>query len=718
MTLGMDRLPIGARLALGFGIVGALLAVAVVGGGLLIGKIDGRARQIVATRLPASEQSLMMAAHFTASTSAVYRYVMTRNPADLQILAGEWSGIVEAGDKVDAVSGSFSRSTRAAWKKLMGRFEKIYRIEYDLIAEADRLPAGTTPPGPALTAALADLEERIDAIQTGLSGREDEHGVRRGGLSGDQTSALTADTVGIQAGLMMLSHGFWALCALSLAISALIVWATSRSIVTPIRHITETMRLLARGRLDLVIPAATRRDEVGSMAASVEIFRQNAVALHHSAYFDGLTGLPNRRRLADEIQTRLAVRRADPDFRFAVLLLDLDNFRTINDSLDHRRGDELLVAVADRLRQFEAAGGMVARFGGDEFAVVLQGAGNYDFAERASVGMLMLIAQPIVIAGRQISIKASIGAVYCVDMASQVEDILRDADVAMYQAKSAGGDRQVQFERSMHEVAARRLQVELDLRAAIEHQEFELFYQPIVRLHDGLVAGFEALIRWRHPQKGLVSPALFIPVAEDTGQIVEIGRWALLRAVEQLAQLRAGAPDHPNLFCTVNVSARQLGDDARFLELARDLMAGGTVAPGSLKLELTESLMVQSPELAAQALTQMVAFGLKLAIDDFGTGYSSLSHLHRFPFHTLKIDRSFVMRLGEDGRSSAVVRAISDLAHTFGMDVVAEGIEREIERSQLLEIGCEYGQGYLFGRPMPFDEAVAFLENSPRDAVA
>ena len=303
-------------------------------------------------------------------------------------------------------------------------------------------------------------------------------------------------------------------------------------------------------------------------------------------------------------------------------------------------------------------------------------------------------------------------------MASQVEDILRDADVAMYQAKSAGGDRQVRFERSMHEVAARSLQVELDLRAAIEHQEFELFYQPIVRLHDGLVAGFEALIRWRHPQKGLVSPALFIPVAEDTGQIVEIGRWALLRAVEQLAQLRAGAPDHPNLFCTVNVSARQLGDDARFLELARDLMAGGTVAPGSLKLELTESLMVQSPELAAQALTQMVAFGLKLAIDDFGTGYSSLSHLHRFPFHTLKIDRSFVMRLGEDGRSSAVVRAISDLAHTFGMDVVAEGIEREIERSHLMEIGCEYGQGYLFGRPMPFDEAVAFLENSPRDAVA
>jgi len=718
MTLGMDRLPIGMRLALGFGIVGALLAVAVVGGGLLIGKIDGRTRQIVATRLPASEQSLVMAAHFTASTSAVYRYVITRNPADLQILAGEWSGIVEAGEKIDAVSGSFAPSTRAAWEKLMGRFDQIYRIEYDLIAQADRLPAGTTQPGPALIAALADLEQRIDAIQTGLSGRKDEHGVRRGGLSGDQTAALTADTVGIQAGLMMLSQGFWALCALSLALSALILWATSRSIVAPIRHITETMRLLAKGRLDLVIPAATRRDEIGSMAASVEIFRQNAVALHHSAYFDGLTGLPNRRRLTDEIQARLAARDADPDFRFAVLLLDLDNFRTINDSLDHRRGDELLVAIADRLRAFEGDGGMVARFGGDEFAVVLQGSGNYDFAERASARILTLIAEPTVIAGRPISIKASIGAVYCLDMAPQVEDILRDADVAMYQAKSAGGGRQVRYQTAMHEVAARRLQVEIDLRAAIEHQEFELFYQPIVRLSDGYVAGFEALIRWHHPHKGLVPPGLFIPVAEDTGQIVAIGRWALIRAVEQLARLRAGAPDHPDLFCTVNVSARQLGNDARFLELARGLMTDGSVVPGSLKLELTESLMVQSPELAAQALADMVSVGLKLAIDDFGTGYSSLSHLHRFPFDTLKIDRSFVMRLGGDERSGAVVRAISDLAHTFAMDVVAEGIEREIERSQLLEIGCEYGQGYLFGRPMPLDEAMAFLQNSPSDPVA
>jgi len=714
----MDRLLIGARLALGFGIVGALLAVAVAGAGLLIGQIDGQASQIVATRLPASEQSLVMAAHFTASTSVVYRYVMTRNPVELQILAGEWSGIVEAGDKVDAVSASFTPATRAAWKQLMARFDQIYHIEYDLIAEADRLPAGTTQPGPALTAALVDLEQRIDTIQTGLRGRKDEHGVRRGGLSGDQAAALTADTVRIQSGLMMLSRGFWALCAISLMLSTLIAWATSRSIVAPIQHITETMRLLAKGRLDLVIPAATRRDEVGSMAASVEVFRQNAVALHHSAYYDALTGLPNRRRLADEIEARLAARRADPDFRFAALLLDLDNFRTINDSLDHRRGDELLVAVAIRLREFERAGGMIARFGGDEFAVVLQGTGDYDFAERASARILKLIAEPIVIAGRKISMKASIGAVYCVDMASQVEDILRDADVAMYQAKSAGGDRQVRFERSMHEVAARRLHVELDLRAAIEHQEFELFYQPIVRLNDGHVAGFEALIRWRHPQKGLVSPALFIPVAEDTGQIVEIGRWALLRAVEQLAQLRAGAPDHPDLFCTVNVSARQLGDDARFLELTRDLMAGGTVAPGSLKLELTESLMVQSPELAAQALTQMVALGLKLAIDDFGTGYSSLSHLHRFPFHTLKIDRSFVMRLGEDDRSSAVVRAISDLAHTFGMDVVAEGIEREIECTHLREIGCEYGQGYLFARPMPFEEAVSLLKNSPSLTVA
>jgi diguanylate cyclase (GGDEF)-like protein len=717
MKLKLDRMSIGSRLALGFGVVGALLAVAVAMAGLVIDRIDSRAREIVATRLPATEQSLIMAAHFTASTSAVYRYVLTRNPQDLAILAGEWSGIVEAGGKVDAVSDSFTPKTRAAWKSLMSEFDRIYRVEYDLVAEADRLASGPIQTDAALTAGLADLEQRIGSIQTGLRGQKDEHGVRRGGLSGNQATALTENAAQIQAGLAQIGRGLWALCAVSLAVSALIAWATSLSIVTPILRITETMELLAKGRLDLEIPATARRDEVGSMAASVEVFRQNAVALHHSAYYDSLTGLPNRAKLAEEIETRRALQHTVPDFRFAILLLDIDNFRMINTSLDHRRGDELLISLARRLDEFSAHGGTVARFGGDKFVVVVQGAGNYDFAERAAKRLLDLVALPIMIAGSPIAVRASVGIVYCEDMAPEVVDMLRDADTALYQAKSAGGSRQIRFERSMYDAAAQRLQIEIELQTAIERGEFELFYQPIVHLSDRRLAGFEALIRWRHPTKGLVSPGLFIPVAEQTGQIIDIGRWALIRAVEQLAELRShSAEAHSDLFCTVNVSARQLADDPEFLELARRLMDGGLVAPGSLKLELTESLMVQSPELAAQALTKMVEFGLKLAIDDFGTGYSSLSHLHRFPFHTLKIDRSFVMRLGEDDRSTAVVEAISDLAHTFGMDVVAEGIERAVERALLIDIGCEYGQGYLFGRPMPFNEAAGLLRQSELEA--
>jgi diguanylate cyclase (GGDEF)-like protein len=703
MRPAMDRLSIRVRLCLGFATIGALLALAVAVAGLVLDQIHERTHRIVANRLPATEQSLVMAAHFTASTSAVYRYMLTRNPQDLEVLKGEWSGIVEAGDKVQAVSVGFTPEARADWMALLSRFDQIYQVEYALIADADKAPA-STPPDAALMARFADLEQRIDTIQTGLRGAKDEQGVRRGGLSGDQSVELTHDTEHIQHNLGVLGLGFWVLCAISLAISALIAWATSRSIVAPILRITETMRLLATGRLDLAIPGAARRDEVGSMAASVEIFRQNAVALHRGAFFDRLTGLPNRASLAKEVAERLERRRREPDFQFAVLLLDLDNFRTINDSLGHQHGNALLAVIAQRLRGFGQA---VARLGGDEFAVLLDHVDDYAAAEATASRLRDLIARPIVIAGRPIAAKASIGIVHGADMASHAEEILRDADVALYQAKSAGGSRSVGFQRSMYDAAARRLQIEIDLRTVIERDELELFYQPIVHLADGRVAGFEALIRWRHPSKGLVLPEQFIPVAEATGQIVEIGRWVLIRAVEQLAVLRASAAN--DLFCTVNVSARQLGDDADFLELARGLMDGGTVVPGSLKLELTESLMLEAPELAAAALAELVALGLKLAIDDFGTGYSSLSHLHRFPFHTLKIDRSFVMRLGEDERSGAVVRAISDLAHTFGMDVVAEGIERELERVHLIGIGCEYGQGYLFDRPMPFDDAMAFL---------
>jgi diguanylate cyclase (GGDEF)-like protein/PAS domain S-box-containing protein len=455
--------------------------------------------------------------------------------------------------------------------------------------------------------------------------------------------------------------------------------------------------------------------------------RRSEAQLRHDSRHDALTGLPNRTLFAERVERCIDRGRADPSFRFAVMFLDLDRFKVINDSLGHAAGDRLLVAIADRLHRVvhagpdQSGGGAadrwrdpptIARLGGDEFTVLLEGLPGADDAARLAERALAEIGRPLEFAGHEVGTTASIGLVACggADGAGAYQtakDLLRDADTAMYRAKSGGKNRCVRFDATMHASAVARLRLESDLRRSVERGELLLHYQPILSLETRDLAGFEALVRWRRDGT-LVSPAEFIPVAEDTGLIVPIGAWVLREAVGQLAGWRAQFPGAAGgLSVSVNVSRRQLSDPDLVAEVRRAL-ATGRVEPGAVKLEITESAIVQDEDAARRTLAELRAAGVRIAMDDFGTGYSSLGCLHRFPIDVLKVDRSFVRNVS-DRRDAAAVHAIVGLAHNLGMTVVAEGVEHQEQVAFLQGLGCDYGQGYLFAKPLPAADAAAFI---------
>jgi PAS domain S-box/diguanylate cyclase (GGDEF) domain len=432
--------------------------------------------------------------------------------------------------------------------------------------------------------------------------------------------------------------------------------------------------------------------------------------LMHEAIHDVLTGLPNRALFMDLLDRSLGRAKRKEDYMFAVLFLDLDRFKVINDSLGHMIGDQLLIAIARRLNSCLRPGDTVARLGGDEFTIMLDDVKDLGDATRVAERIQQELTIPFNLSGQEVFISTSIGIALSATGYDRPEDVLRDADTAMYRAKSLGKARHEVFDKAMHARAVALLQLETDLRRAIERQEFKLYYQPTVSLKTGRILGFEALIRWQHPERGLVLPAEFIPHAEETGLIVPIGKWVLREACTQMRswQERIGK----TLTMSVNVSPKQLMH-IDLVEMIQQILAETELKPQNLILEVTETAIIENPESATRTLLQLKELNVHLHIDDFGTGYSSLSYLHRFPMDSLKIDRSFIGRMGSDEENLEIVRTIISLAHNIGMEVIAEGVETTEEVAQLRALQCEAGQGYYFSKPVEGRAAIALLGKRP-----
>lgn len=433
----------------------------------------------------------------------------------------------------------------------------------------------------------------------------------------------------------------------------------------------------------------------------------------HQALHDSLTGLPNRALL--KMRIRHALDRARRDKRLcAVLFVDLDDFKVINDSLGHEAGDELLITLGSRLQEACRPGDTVARLGGDEFAVLLNELPSVEEAVRVAERVIDALVQPVHLQSRSVESDASIGIALSNDLPKSSQDLLRNADLAMYEAKRSGKGKVAVYNAGMYTRSLRRLDLETELRTALEEPEqFVIEYQPQVLLKTGQIVGFEALVRWRHPRWGMVRPDEFISVAEDTGLIVPLGRWVFLQAC-----LQAQAwDDDPRIAVTpavaVNVSARQFRQPDIVGRVQEHLRVTG-VRPGLMEIELTESTVTDEAEDALESLLRMKQVGVKLALDDFGTGYSSLATVRKYPFDTLKIDRSFVQPLGSgnivtDAQDVAIVELVSNLAHLSGMHSVVEGVETEEQEFLLREIGCDIAQGYYYSKPMSADHATRLL---------
>jgi diguanylate cyclase (GGDEF)-like protein len=440
--------------------------------------------------------------------------------------------------------------------------------------------------------------------------------------------------------------------------------------------------------------------------------RESRERFRHAAFHDPLTDLPNRNLFIETLKFLLQQVKSSPQKKFAVLFLDLNRFKTINDSLGHSAGDRLIMHVGKRLSALIRGGDLVARFSGDEFAVILHDVSTVDDAIQFAEQIRRKIVAPFTITGRQVFTSVSIGIALSHEGYEEAEDILRDADIAMYHAKDRDREYMV-FDQTMHARAVTLLQLETDLRHAVEREEMLVFYQPIIDLATMRLMGFEALMRWNHPQRGLVPPSEFIPVSEENGLIVPLTLWILRESCRQLVAWQRLSPLNKSLMMSINLSGKHFAH-ADLVEQIRRIIAETGANPLNLKLEITESAVMENAENAIQLLKNLRALGVQLSIDDFGTGYSSLSYLHRFPIDMLKVDRSFVGTMEDGTENGEIVRTIISLAKTLDLNVIAEGIETIHQLHQLRILGCEYGQGYLFSRPVPAHEAEAILEDKTR----
>jgi len=445
-----------------------------------------------------------------------------------------------------------------------------------------------------------------------------------------------------------------------------------------------------------------------SIAYDVTARKQAEQQLVHGALHDALTDLPNRTYFVERVSQSLARVRRDPAYRFAVLFLDFDDFKAVNDSLGHAAGDHLLGEIAGRLRTCVRPGDVVARLGGDEFTLLLEEITGLPDAEHAARRIQDSLATPFSLEGREILASASIGVALSDPDHGQVQDLLRDADLAMYHAKQQGRARFQVFDVAMRDSAEARSGMEADLRNALERDEFRLVFQPIVELESGRVHGFEALLRWHHPKRGVILPLDFVPLAEQTGLIIPIGRWVLQEACRHARGWQETFPAAAGLRISVNLSAEQLGHP-RIVEEVRTALQTAGLAPPCLSLEISERVLMESVESSTTALGQLRGLNVELHMDDFGTGYSSLSSLPRFPLQGIKVDRSLVHRMGARRTDLEIVRSIVDLAGNLGLGVIAEGVETVTQRARLIAFGCRLGQGQLFAKPLEPAAAGALL---------